>query len=206
MLSKAVIFDLDGTLWDSREEVTKAWQEQEILETGKTHIDLELTSSLMGLPMKEIAMAIAPNEYSEEEKIAFGERAFLAENNYLSTHPGKLFPKVEETLMELKSRGHRLFIVSNCQNGYIENFVYHYGKGLFEGFLCYGDTHREKSFTIRKLMSSYGIEEASYVGDTLGDEIEAKKAECFFVYAEYGFGKSDKPDAIIVHFEDLLSL
>ena len=206
MLSKAIIFDLDGTLWDSRKEVTKAWQEQEILETGKTHIDLELTSSLMGLPMKEIAMAIAPKEYSEEEKLAFGERAFLAENKYLSTCPGKLFPGVEHTLRELRARGHRLFIVSNCQNGYIDNFVHHYGKDLFEGFLCYGDTHREKSFTIRQLMSSFRVDEATYVGDTLGDETEAKKAGCFFVYAEYGFGKCDKPDAKIVHFEDLLSL
>ncbi len=184
--------------------MTKAWREVELKETGVTHIDNEMTASLMGLPMRDIALAIAPKEYSEQEKLAFGERAFAHENDYLSLHPGKLFPKVEETLRKLKDRGARLFIVSNCQNGYIDNFVHHYGKDLFEGFLCYGDTKREKSFTIRKLMEKYGLESACYVGDTLGDEVEAKKAGCYFIYAEYGFGKCQNPDATIVQFQDLL--
>lgn len=200
------IFDLDGTLWDSRAEVAKSWQEIAIKEFGKTHVTVELVASLMGKPMKDIALAIAPEELSEEKKLAFGERAFLYENEYLSLHPGKPFEGVVETLKELRKRGHRLFIVSNCQNGYIETFTNVIKPFEFDGTLCYGETGTEKSLTMRELMKRHGVNKAIYVGDTLGDEVETKKAGLPFVYAAYGFGKSENPDYIIHRFSDLLAL
>lgn len=44
------------------------------------------------------------------------------ENGYLEEKGGVLFPKLRETLEQLKEK-YRLFIVSNCQNGYIEAFI-----------------------------------------------------------------------------------
>lgn len=200
------IFDLDGTLWDSREVVAKAWQEIALKEFGFTHVTVELVASLMGKPMRDIALAIAPSHLSEEEKISFGERAFHYENEYLASFPGTPFEGVVETLRKLQDRGHRLFIVSNCQNGYIENFVKIMEPFHFDGYLCYGDTGREKSFTIRELMRRHHLEKAVYVGDTLGDEKETKRANLPFVYASYGFGESEEPDFVIKKFSDLLGL
>ena len=45
------------------------------------------------------------------------------ENEYLSIHGGTLYPGLEDTLKELK-KNYRLFIVSNCQSGYIEAFLH----------------------------------------------------------------------------------
>lgn len=200
------IFDLDGTLWDARVEVAEAWKEAAISEFGTTHIDVDLVASLMGKPMRDIALAIAPSFLGEEDKLAFGVRAFAHENRYLSSHPGHLFPDVVETLTELKRRGHGIYLVSNCQNGYIETFLPVALPFRFDGYLCYGDTGKEKHYTIRLLMEKYGIGKAVYVGDTLGDEKETHLAGLPFVYASYGFGESTSHEYKIDRFADLLTL
>ena len=43
------------------------------------------------------------------------------ENIYLAEHGGILYPKLEETLQKLSEK-YPLFIVSNCQDGYIQSF------------------------------------------------------------------------------------
>ena len=200
------IFDLDGTLWDARKEVAEAWKETAIKEFGVTHVDVDLVASLMGKPMRDIALAIAPSWLSEKEKLEFGVRAFAHENAYLSLHPGHLFDGAKETLEELRRRGHRLFVVSNCQNGYIETFLPTLFPFEFDGYLCYGDTGKDKHFTIRALMEKYGVKDALYVGDTLGDEKETHLAKLPFVYASYGFGEAENPEFTIKRFADLLDL
>ena len=200
------IFDLDGTLWDARKEVAESWREIALQEFGFTHIDEALVASLMGLPMDEIAMAISPDFLPRDGKLGFGERAFAHENEYLSLHPGTPFEGVEETLRELRERGHRLFVVSNCQRGYIENFLNLMKPFEFDGHLCYGDTKKQKAFTILELMRREKIASALYVGDTEGDERETHLAGLPFVYASYGFGKALAPDYVIRRFADLLSL
>ena len=207
-MDKAIpfIFDLDGTLWDARREVAQAWGEVSLRRYGKNEIDEAKVASVMGLPMNELALAIAPDGLTEEEKYAFGEEAFAYENVYLSKHPGHPFEEVGQTLKALKAKGHSLFIVSNCQKGYIETFLPTIDSSSIEDYLCYGDTLGQKADTIRALMKKHGLKEAIYVGDTEGDEREAKKAGCLFCFASYGFGKSHSPDYVIKTFSDLLKL
>ena len=202
----ALIFDLDGTLWDSREQVASAWREVALRRYGESDIDLQKVQSVMGLPMNELALAIAPENLPEKEKFAFAEEAFFYENQYLQIHPGIPFEGVAKTLTLLKESGVRLFIVSNCQKGYIETFLPTIPKGLIEGFLCYGDTLGQKSETIIALKEKYSLDRCVYIGDTEGDEIQAKLAGCLFCFAGYGFGKSQAPDFVINSFEELLEL
>ena len=201
-----LIFDLDGTLWDSREQVAEAWAEVALRRYGKTDINIQKVASVMGLPMNELALAIAPSDLPEEEKFSFAEEAFAYENEYLLTRPGKPFDGVVSTLTKLKEKGVRLFIVSNCQKGYIETFLPTVPESLFDGYLCYGDTLGQKSETILALKEKFGISNSIYVGDTAGDEKEAKKAGCLFCFASYGFGTSIDPDFVINSFSELIKL
>ena len=129
------------------------------------------------------------------------------ENRYLHENPCRIgYPKVRET-METLAKRHRLFIVSNSQQGYPELCIQKMGlEGCISGHLCFGDTGTDKGTTIRILLEKYGISSAVYVGDTQGDMEATYAAGLPFVWADYGFGTPEKYDARISSFEALLTL
>ncbi len=122
----SIIFDLDGTLWDPIESVLEAWnkiiKDNSQLKEGLTRKHLEGT---MGLQMKEIGKKLFP-ELNEEEREQFLKDLSRHEIGYLSKHGGSLYDSVDEVLEEL-SKKYKLFIVSNCQDGYIEAFYEYHG-------------------------------------------------------------------------------
>ncbi len=203
-MKAALIFDLDGTLWDSSSVVAESWNEVGRRYYGPSYyVSPEEVRNLMGKTMLEIAEHLLP-ENAGPEADQFTKECFSYEITYLGPHPGKLFDRELEVLHQLAEH-YRLFIVSNCQNGYIENFMPLVPEGLIEGFMCFGDTHKPKNFTIRALMERYGIERAAYIGDTAGDEKATRLAGIPFIHAAYGYGQCENPDAVAHSFEDLLS-
>ena len=92
------------------------------------------------------------------------------ENEYLRRNGGKLYPELENTLKKLKEQYH-LYIVSNCQSGYIEAFLdyYNFWDSIFEDIECYGNNEKSKGDNIRLVMERNGLEQTIYVGDIQGD-------------------------------------
>ena len=116
------------------------------------------------------------------------------------------YPGVKETLTELH-KTHRLFIVSNCQQGYIELLMEKGGLGgLIRDFDCFGNTGLPKGQTLRLLCERCNVRDAVYAGDTQGDMEASEQAGLPFVWAAYGFGKPAHWDKRIDHFTDLLRL
>ena len=204
---EAILFDLDGTLWDSADGVLKTWNMviEKHPECGRGLLTSEELGSYFGLPMTEIARRMFVNSTTEEQKQLMDECCEL-ENNYLSEHGGILFPKLEETLAELKKH-YKLFVVSNCQSGYIEAFIKaHKLEQYFDDTQCWGDNMVPKGENNKYIMQRNGIQNAIYVGDTAGDEESARVAEIPFVFAAYGFGEAVAPDYTIEQFSDLPTL
>lgn len=206
MKVESLIFDMDGTLWDSAANVAASWTE--VLERQKD-IDGVVTErdiqSVMGLPMDEIAARLF-SEVSPERQMEIMDACGDYENEYLRKHGGRLYDGVPETLEKL-SGTHRLFIVSNCQSGYIEAFLAYYGFGkYFKDILCWGDTKASKGESIRILMERNDITDAAYVGDIQGDCDSARYAGIRFIHAEYGFGEVADKDARIGSFSELAEL
>ena len=113
---------------------------------------------------------------------------------------------MKETIQKL-SKKYPLFIVSNCQAGYIEAFLENTGlQKYFADHLCPDDTGRLKADNIKIIMEQNGIEEAVYVGDTQGDADACKEAGVPMVYAAYGFGKVEDECVTIQQFDQLLDL
>ena len=201
-----IIFDVDGTLWDSTALVAKAWNY--VLETEtdlKPDIDSLRLKSLFGKPMDEICLSIFKGiPVSEHPRL--GELCFTRENALLYEEPVSLYPGVPEACQALAKKC-PLFIVSNCQKGYIEALLDTTPlKPCITGHLCYGDTGTSKDVTIRTLMKQYQLENVIYVGDTQGDADACQKAGIPFVLAEYGFGDAAAPDYRISELKDLLEL
>ena len=207
MRTEALIFDIDGTLWDSRELVAKGYN----LQLHQEGLDSLQVNAVQFLPLfgkvaEDIADVLFPSIPAPERyKLMF--RCMDAEERYMKDDPCQVgYPGVKETL-EALSKNHRLFIVSNSQKGYPELCMEKLGlTDLFQGHLCYGDTGTEKGLTIRTLMDKHHITDALYIGDTLADQQAADLAGIGFVWCSYGFGKPEHFDAKIDSFPQLLEL
>lgn len=206
MLPESIIFDVDGTLWDSIPLVVKGWNE------GFAHLGMEQKCTyegikpLFGLTMDVIAQRLLP-EMPKEDREKTMEFCMDWENRVLEEDPCQVFyPEVKKTMEEL-AKTHRLFIVSNCQKGYIEICM---EKGSLNGCItdhaCFGDTGTCKGETIRRVMERNGVTEAVYVGDTQADMEAAEFAQIPFVWASYGFGKPESWAYQIETFSQLLQL
>ena len=202
----ALIFDVDGTLWDSRVPVGEAWNTVIQRETG-SRLDLSPArlSTLFGKTMREITDALLPH-LPPDRRDAVAADCYSYENEYLETHPGTLYPGVAETL-PLLARTLPLYIVSNCQGGYIEVFLHSTGLArLIRGHLCHGDTGLPKGDTIRILMEREGLTSPVYVGDTQGDADACAKAGIPMIWASYGFGQVKTPWVTADRFDALPAL
>ena len=205
-MTDGIIFDVDGTLWDSTPIVQKAWNKA-IKDMGITgaSVTADMLKGLFGLPMEDIIDAILPDESLEVRK-AFKPLCFSYEHEFLDREPGILYPELEETLAILSKR-YPLFIVSNCQAGYIELFYKKTGlEKYFKDHLCPGDTGLLKADNILMIKDRYSLENPVYVGDTHMDEEACRKAGVPFIFAAYGFGHGISPDYIAESFRDLADL
>ncbi|TQR30093.1 HAD family hydrolase [Lysinibacillus sphaericus] len=202
----SIIFDLDGTLWDSSKTVAQSWtQVVQRSPYGKGKITEENLSKTMGLQIQEIA-AILFDYLDEEKQMELILACCQQEQDDLLRNGGILYPQLEETLLAL-SKKFRLFIVSNCQEGYIETFyAFHKLEKYFLDFENPGRTGLSKGENIQLIMKRNHIKKAVYVGDTQGDMLSAKFAGIPFVFASYGFGKPEEYDYIIEKPIDLLKI
>lgn len=203
----SLIFDIDGTLWDSRALVAEGYNLQLRSEgLDRLCIDAERLKSLFGKVMSDIGDALF-GEFPPEERYALMERCMERENQYLEENECRIgYPGVAET-MEALAKTHRLFIVSNAQCGYPELCIQKLGLGKWiEGHMCFGDTGTSKGKTIRTLMEKYDISSAAYIGDTQGDYESTLEAGIPFVWADYGFDTPAGYDFRIHEFKDLLNL
>ncbi len=189
-MKKAVIFDLDGTLWDATHQILPAWNRSMAKHNTGLVMNHDHMCSCMGKTTVEIAEMLLPHIPTDAGADIVDDCCREEIADLLQTG-GTLYPELRETLLKLKEKYH-LFIVSNCQDGYIQAFLtYHKFWDLIEDFECIGVTGKCKGDNIHLVMERNGIDKALYVGDTLSDYKATLIAGVPFVHANYGFGKVD---------------
>ena len=201
-----IIFDIDGTLWDSRRGVAESWNTALREKTDyDITLDYEELGKLFGKPMNEIFAAIFP-DMSEEETTELIPVFYDYEHRYLASHPPALYEGTMDTLRALAAR-YPLYIVTNAQCGYIECLFEAAGIGkYFTDWLCYGDTGAQKDVTMRMLIEKNGLKNPVYIGDTQGDYDACKRANVPMIYASYGLGEVREPDITIDAIGDLIDI
>lgn len=186
----AVIFDVDGTLWDTTDLVAKAWNHAAAdfgIQRGEM-ITGDTLKKEFGKPMDIIMDNLFPEE-SKETRVKLLKKCCHYEHEILENcKEDILYPGVIETF-EAIAKDRKLCIVSNCQSGYIELFMKKNGvEHLVTDKECFGDTLLSKGENIKLVLERNGFQNAIYVGDTIGDYNATVYAQVPFVFAKYGFG------------------
>lgn len=199
-MKTGIMFDMDGTLWDSTKEICYIWNE--VLKEYGVELSMERLQSLMGKTMDVIAENVMPEKSIEERKEIF-DRCLQVENEYLEQHGGILYPQLEETLKVLKET-YPLYIVSNCQSGYIEAFLKYYKfEKYFDDFECFGNTGKGKAYNQKLVAERNQLDRVIYVGDIQGDYEATMEASFEFIHAAYGFGTVDADVKRLKAFSEL---
>jgi len=202
----AMIFDMDGTLWDAVGTYCKVWDTIfAAIGVEREPVQYRQLLEQMGKPLDDIFDAIAGPDASYRKE--FFDLLPDTENKLEPVYGGKLYPGVPETLAELKYRGVKLFMVSNCFENGLDNFYTFSGLGpMFTDRRTFGSTGCDKDINLLDLKRLYSLKRPVYVGDIQRDCDSTHKAGMEFVWAAYGFGHCSNPDFTIQQFDDLLKL
>jgi len=187
----SLIFDLDGTLWDASRTYAKAWCECLQRTYPDKTITPEMLFPLMGMEQGKALARLLP-EINEAERETIYAGVAPAINRLIPQDGGNLYAGVKEGIPQLQEK-YKLFIVSNCPRGLINEFLsWSELNQFFSGHLSYGDYQQPKSFNIQRIIQQYGLGQAVYVGDTDSDRLQAGIAGVPFVFVRYGFGDCEQ--------------
>lgn len=205
-MTDSIIFDVDGTIWDTTPIVSEAWNKAlDDLNLQAYHVNPTRLKGLFGLPMEAIIEDILPDQ-SNEVRATYKPLCYHYEEQFVGETGGILYPGMAEAL-EALSQKFPLYIVSNCQSGYIELMLRKTGfASYFSDFTCYGDNGLMKDANIRLIIERNNLCAPIYVGDTSMDEDACSKADVPFCFARYGFGTAKSPRIIIDSIGELYGM
>lgn len=183
-----IIFDLDGTLWDTREITLKSANIVSSKYPDIKEITMIEVEGGMGYSFEETAEIYMPYLDKDIREKYFKE--IIDTNiNLINKEGGKLYEGVKDTIINL-SKDYKLGIVTNNNDNYVKSFFK--SSGLEEYFTDYmgaASYNLTKGETIKKLASKYQEKNNYYVGDIKQDMISSEDAGVTFIHAKYGFDK-----------------
>ena len=184
-----IIFDLDGTLWNTEKTTLKA--AQEIVKKYDEVQDITLDMVRKGMGLSEIENARNYMPYLDDDKALYYLRLIDSTNRkYIENEGAMVYTGVVDTIKKL-CKNYRLGIVTNSTTSYAENFFKVSGlKEYFFDYMGAASYSLTKGETIRKMIEKNNGVYNFYVGDIEKDMISAKEAGVDFIQARYGFGKN----------------
>ncbi len=203
---RSYIFDVDGTIWDATAQVADSWAKCAKRHNAPyEHITEARLKQEFGKILEDIGASLFP-DIDPQKRLDILNQCCIEENRDLATTGPDPYDGIEE-LFKTLSQEHELYIVSNCQAGYIEAMLQKTGLGVYvKDHLCPGDTGNPKAANIKEIVTRHHLEDAVYIGDTMGDYTATKEAGLPFVFASYGFGSVPNPDYTITQPLDLLKI
>jgi HAD superfamily hydrolase (TIGR01549 family) len=212
----AVMFDVDGTLFDSRDAFCLMIRDMFARE-GWTPPERADLLKLIGRTNDYIANALIPPEFRNQETVKRWSR--MAEElwvrEYLPRHV-RLYPGAREFLSELDRRGFILVVVSNGSSTEIPLYLRLGGIAeLMDLVVTADDVRRPKPYPdpldLARAKLNLEREDCVYVGDTWMDAEASKGAGLACVLVTWGIGNREELEgqthaALVDSFDELLDL
>jgi phosphoglycolate phosphatase len=182
-MKKLVLFDLDGVLLDSHDNMEKAWSE--VREKTGLNVPFSDYFALIGRPFQDILKCLGLTE-----KLAEIEEAYMAASLYFLSN-ATFYPKTRETLAALQAQGRQLGIVTS-KDAVRTKAVISQLKLNFSTIQCPTAPYRGKPAPDHLLlaMAEAGVDpkDTVYIGDMDTDYQAAVRAGIDYVHASWGYG------------------
>jgi len=197
-MSKAWIFDFDGTLVHSEAAITQCFQR--ITKKLAPH-RLEVAKNvLIGPPLRQTVAEILGDP--EHPLIDEFVSAFIRMHDDDVLHHTTAYPSVHETLASLHQQGHKMAIATNKRLAPTIKILKHLHWDPFFLFVECSDSEgvmRDKPQMIQAIQEkNIGFKDAYFVGDTVGDGLSANNSHIPFIKATYGYGQAQDWSGITV--------
>jgi phosphoglycolate phosphatase len=197
----ALVFDLDGTLWDAAAASTRGWNRALEQMGVSSRVTVDDIRSVSGRPFARCVEVLLPElgPATEHTLRALEER----ERIEIEAVGGRLYQGVADGLLQL-TVVYRLFLVSNCPGWYLDAFFRASDlRECFTGWDCHGSSGLSKAAMLVDLNDRFDLGYATYVGDTRGDQEAAAQARMEFAFVRYGFGEVGPVPLAFDSFGDL---
>ncbi len=210
MKYKNVIFDLDGTLSDSKEGITKSVQ-YALEKVGIIEENLENLEHFVGPPMVEQYMKV----YGMSKDKAFETLGYYRERyTPIGIYETKAYPGILEILEKLKSEGVKIGMATSKPEGMAIEVAKFLEIDEYFDIICGADLkgpRQSKADVLNKVFenSNFNKEESVLIGDTKYDVEGANKIGIDCIGVNWGMGTEEEmlnegAKKIINHYDELI--
>ena len=188
-LSKAIIFDFDGTLVDSEITIYQCFQSITNY-LAPERIDYA-KNILIGPPLRDTASEIlGPNYQNQLDEFV---KLFIEMHDEHAIKNTQPYPGVIDTLKKFSAKGILMAIATNKRYAPTISLINHFDwQEYFTSVECSDSQSqiRNKDEMIQKILKYNNFYKAFFVGDTVNDGLSANLNQLPFVLARYGYGRN----------------
>ncbi|MBR2857743.1 HAD family hydrolase [bacterium] len=209
-MKKLCIFDFDGTLFDSVDDVVICFNKTLDIYNLPTLTKDEYLGCLGGNIDEIISLVLKNNTLENIEKV---KKTYLEIYNLSKKEKTVPFPETHDFLKSLQEKGLLLAINSNRLNYSLKNFVEKYYQDIdfvsIEGHdLNYPS--KPDPYGVNKIIkkANVGLDDAIYIGDSKTDINTARNAgiDCVIVKWGYGDEKDYDDEYVLEAIDDIYDL
>ncbi len=215
MEKKLLIFDVDGTIWDSEKDVFLSFNHT-LKENANFEITKEEFQKLAGMPLG----TMFENVLQEEKKHLSAEYEKYYKQYYIDeghlVDATVLFKNVKNTLDNFKKQGFYMAIASSKPKRILDKMVKHFQLEGFQYVLGTEESnfkHKPNPEIVNYIIEQLNVtkEETVIIGDSKSDIFTGKNAGIDTIAVTYGYDKLEnlqqaEPTYIINDFEKLLEI
>ncbi len=213
-MNKAVIFDMDGTLFQTDLILEYSLKDtlNKLDEKNITYINnpIEKYNEIMGVPLVEVWRKLLhspTNEYIHMANDLF-QKSLI---NSITSGKSKLYNFAEDALSDIKGKGYDIFIASNGDEEYLKAIYKHHGlyKYIKNVYSINSINNGSKSDLVRHIASVESIEPKFIIGDRFSDFKAGMDNDTKTIGCRFYFSKEDElkhADYVADNLNDLANL
>ena len=200
-MSKAIIFDFDGTLVDSEKAIFECFQSI----TRRLAPERERYSKniLIGPPLRDTASEIlGPEKQDLLDKFV---QSFITMHDEQVIRHTRPYPDVIKVLKKLHSKNIPMAVATNKRLAPTQKLMDHFEWNEYFSLLACSDSQnamRNKDALIQDIINQNESFHGSYfIGDTVNDGLSANLNQLLFIKATYGYGRDQDWSKVIIYQE-----